>query len=180
MLHDWYYHKNVFSKTECKDILTIAQNNSSTLYSDSYDKKTGKNVEVTVVETKKFGNKLDLFFNLVTGTNEEIFGFKLFSHLPFAINLNTYSIGQEYPYHRDSSLNGRMSDIKLTAILNLSMKPFTGGEFEIFTGKENKVDEINTLGSILIFPSFLCHRVRPVLSGTRISLSCWFSGPNWK
>lgn len=180
MLHDWYYHKNVFTKSECKDILSIAQNNSSNLYNDHYDKTNGKNVKVNVVETKKFGNKLDLFFNLVTGTNEEIFGFNLFNRLPLTVNLNTYLVGQEYPFHRDASINASMADIKLTAILNLSQKEFTGGEFEIYTGKENKIEEINTLGSVLIFPSFLCHRVKPILSGTRISLSCWFSGPNWK
>ena len=47
-------------------------------------------------------------------------------------------------------------------------------------------DEINTnadfkkKGTLLIFPSYLRHRVLPVTSGVRRSLVAWFWGPKWK
>ena len=33
-----------------------------------------------------------------------------------------------------------------------------------------------SIGSVVVFPSFLYHQVTPVLRGTRKSLVCWFSG----
>ena len=47
----------------------------------------------------------------------------------------------------------------------------------------NMQDAIQTLsfsaksiGSVVVFPSFLYHQVTPVLRGQRKSLVCWFTG----
>ena len=105
MLHDWFFCQSVYSEQECAELFDIAKNNPSKVYSDRHGKMNGKNVDVTVVETKVFGDKLDLFFNVVYGVNEEVFGFKLFPNRPLGLTLNNYSIGQEYPFHKDHSNN---------------------------------------------------------------------------
>jgi PKHD-type hydroxylase len=177
VIHDWYFVKNAYSKEICEEILTIAKENPSKNYSDRYD-NSNKNVNVNTVELNVFGDKLNYFFNLITQINEEVFGFNLFPYNPRTLNFNYYNAQQEYPFHKDSIVG--MSDIKLTAILNLSLNSFDGGEFEVFTGGVTRIEEIDKLGSLLVFPSFLYHRVKPVLSGERVTMSCWFSGPNWK
>lgn len=178
MIYHWYFFKNVYSKDYCEEILAIARKNVSKNYVDRYDKNTNKNVEVDVVESEVFKDKLNNFFDLVNQANEENFGFDLFLRQPRTLNINNYKAQQEYPFHKD--VNRGMSDIKLTAILNLSVDSFEGGDFEVFVGNVQKIPEINETGSLLIFPSFLYHRVTPVLSGERITMSCWFNGPNWK
>jgi len=35
-------------------------------------------------------------------------------------------------------------------------------------------------GNVIVFPSFLMHRVTPVTKGTRYSLVAWMEGPKWK
>jgi hypothetical protein len=61
------------------------------------------------------------------------------------------------------------------------------------TSNNNTVQEINTStsslnlatiskkgkGDCIIFPSFLFHRVTPITSGTRYSLTVWCKGPMW-
>ena len=55
-----------------------------------------------------------------------------------------------------------------------------GGAFQ-FASYSNEKCEIETvevsMGSIIVFPSFLEHRVEPVTKGTRYSVVTWFTGP---
>ena len=46
---------------------------------------------------------------------------------------------------------------------------------------DNKIcDEILPKGSIIVFPSFIYHRVKPVTKGNRYSLVVWNCGKLWK
>ena len=40
--------------------------------------------------------------------------------------------------------------------------------------------EFKQQGSIVVFPSFLWHKVEPITKGTRYSLVMWSLGGNWK
>ena len=42
------------------------------------------------------------------------------------------------------------------------------------------IKELRKKGTVIVFPSFVWHRVKPVLSGTRYSLVCWSLGQPWK
>ncbi len=128
-----------------------------------------------------FGNKLDRFFDCVEEANHGSFGVELFSKVPTSLNYNIYDIGQYYGCHKDSNPLGSASDIKLTAILNLSAQKFIGGEFVLYFGERTiEISELSNAGSIIVFPSFFYHEVRPVLRGRRETISAWFVGPNWK
>ena len=58
----------------------------------------------------------------------------------------------------------------MTIILN---NDYEGGEFEFFNNK-NKIKE--KAGTILVFPSYMVHKVNPITKGTRYSLVAWFVG----
>ncbi len=178
MLHHFYGLFKLYTPKECDEIFEFAKNNVTEFYSDKHGEK--KNVDTFLCETDVIRSKLRLFFQSVTQINEEYFGFKLYDHGPFTLNFNEYLIGKEYPYHLDRSALGSSNDIKLTAILNLSTQPFSGGEFDFFLGKDLNVEFINEPGTLLVFPSFYYHRVRPVTSGVRRTMSGWFYGDNWK
>ena len=99
------------------------------------------------------------------------------------INYNKYNSKDkaEYQYHTDGTYGHHASDIKLTAILNLSLDKYEGGDFYINPfGQEETVDCIKTPGNLLVFPSWFLHKVTPVTKGERISLSTWIKGPKLK
>jgi len=110
-----------------------------------------------------------------------------------ACQFTTYTKGQHYTWHcDDSSLpynkphwpNYHKKRRKLSMTLLLSdSKNFKGGELEFdfrnSDGKEptiKKCTEVSEKGSLVVFPSFVWHRVRPVTQGTRHSLVVWNLG----
>ena len=65
----------------------------------------------------------------------------------------------------------------------LNVGEYEGGEIEIkISASENaKIRKIPVEpGNVIVFPSFLEHRVLPVTSNTRYSLVAWISGPPWR
>ena len=106
-----------------------------------------------------------------------------------------YKKGQFYDWHTDSSVgpynnpnephrNGKIR--KLSVITTLTdPDEFEGGELE-FDFKNNDpqfedpqptvCSEIKARGSVVVFPSFMWHRVKPVTKGLRHSLVSWNLG----
>ena len=76
---------------------------------------------------------------------------------------------------------------KLSMIINLTdPNEYKGGELQFDFRNEAAGKNIHTCeamkekGSIVIFPSFVWHRVTPVTEGTRYSLVNWIVGKNFK
>jgi PKHD-type hydroxylase len=72
---------------------------------------------------------------------------------------------------------------KLTLILLLSESgiDFVGGDLLMNMGMEKNALSVPLhKGRIVAFPSFLIHKVTPVLRGTRKSLVIWVEGPKFK
>jgi len=92
------------------------------------------------------------------------------------------------PYDRPDDLNHHNKTRKLSMTLSLSdPKDYKGGELEFdFRDSTNgepvlkKCTEILPKGSLVVFPSFVYHRVRPVTKGTRLSLVIWSIGYPFK
>ena len=111
------------------------------------------------------------------------FGYQTFApHDGMYLNFNTYEAGSkdEYPWHIDEARQATNS-IKLTLLINLSTEPFTGGEFQIFPS--DNVEDVPILlesGSAFMFKSHILHRVKPVTSGTRKTLTMFIYGPKFK
>ena len=58
-------------------------------------------------------------------------------------------------------------------------KDYEGGIFE-FEDTLPKLENFQTRGSVLVFPSYLRHRVTKITKGERKSLVNWLEGPRWK
>lgn len=109
-----------------------------------------------------------------------------------------YNINQHYTWHIDMfthgsvvdqsnpNLKGKSRKISVTCSLS-DPDDYTGGELEINVNhplkkKKNNIISFNKVkkGSIIVFPSFVWHRVKPVTSGTRYSLVVWNNGRPFK
>ena len=90
----------------------------------------------------------------------------------------------ELPYDRPDEPDKHGKIRKLSATVSLvDDSEYEGGDFE-FDFRNNDdgsniprvCEEIKPKGSIVVFPSFVWHRVKPVTSGTRYSLVLWNLG----
>lgn len=107
-----------------------------------------------------------------------------------------YRKNQHYDWHQDNwpvpyeedrgHLAGKIRKLSVTCNLT-DPKEYSGGELEFYNVQSPKkkkdlvkCKEILPKGSIIIFPSFIWHRVTPVTKGTRASLVMWNLGSPFK
>ena len=109
------------------------------------------------------------------------------------LQLTRYEKGGFYDWHKDGfgdhtagekygdDPNKYVRKLSATVLLN---DDYDGGEFQFASYDKTKcvisTPEFNKVGSIVVFPSFMNHRVAPVTKGTRYSLVGWFLGPPFK
>jgi len=119
-------------------------------------------------------------------TANEMAGWNFDIELAEEFHLTRWSEGGHYDYHvdgrgfdvynTDNNLNGLTRKISMVIWLN---DDFEGGEFEFHPtyGAETH-DSLHkpVKGSALLFPSWMVHRVKPVIRGTRYSLLTCFVG----
>ena len=111
-----------------------------------------------------------------------------------------YKLNQYYDWHCDSwdKVYDKSKTLAYGKIRKLSMtcqltdgSEYSGGELEFdFRNYDppqrdeakhlRKATEILSKGSIIVFPSFVWHRVKPVTKGTRYSLVVWHLGYPFK
>ncbi len=105
-------------------------------------------------------------------------------HYGFALNgfyegaqIATYTRGGHYGWHMDIG-QGIYGNRKLSMSLQLSDEgDYDGGELQFRARTEPVLRE---RGSLIVFPSFLEHRVTPVTRGKRVSLVSWVAGPAFR
>ena len=112
-----------------------------------------------------------------------------------------YGVGQYYGWHTDSwtkvynkkddpNTHGKIRKLSVTISLN-DPDEYDGGNLEFDFRNDIDFDrnrkhkakactEIRPRGSIIVFPSFVWHRVAPVTRGTRYSLVIWNLGKPFK
>ena len=186
-LIDYWYWKNFVPKDEIKEINSFIEKNF-----DSYenfqeqakdlDSQSKKTALVKVIKYKKIKPYLTDIVQSFILCNQRNFGYNLYDlNYSSNINLNVYSADNKgkYDWHTDGS-NNDIHDIKLTALVNISIKKYEGGDFYIFNNNESKIDYFNEPGDMLLFKSNLHHKVTPVIKGERRTLTIFFEGPKFK
>jgi len=99
-----------------------------------------------------------------------------------------YNESQHFGWHNDTidpNQDGLIRKLSMTVQLT-DPSEYEGGEFWIKylqnDGDEyiEKLDFTKGLGTIIVFPSYVWHKVTPVTRGTRKSLVCWTLGYPFK
>lgn len=115
-----------------------------------------------------------------------------------ACQFTKYKLNQFYNWHADSfsepyaqdhpnvNLRGKIRKLSVTCSLSDSSE-YEGGALEFDCRADNpkqkrilECKEIMSKGSIVVFPSFVWHRVKPVTKGVRYSLVIWNCGYPFK
>jgi PKHD-type hydroxylase len=115
-------------------------------------------------------------FNFTNKLNKDTFNFNLNKIQELQYTEYDESYQGHYDWHTDIGLK-YTSQRKLSISIQLSdSSEYEGGELQINTGGHIKTCK-KTKGTLIVFPSFLLHRVTPVTKGTRRSLVLWVVGP---
>ena len=122
----------------------------------------------------------DLLWGFVHTANVTAFGVDVQNYAE--IQYTEYFATNEghYSWHHDINWTADIaSDRKLSVTVQLTDgNEYEGGDFEF--NEVASPTSCKKLGTVLVFPSYLNHRVLPVTKGTRRSLVAWFYGPRWR
>ncbi len=160
---------------------TISQNNP----------KIDNNVRVSNVNFHSRNEKNSWIFDRfnfgIEDINSKFYHFDLYGYSSFQYSEYDASNSGKYDFHMDTFANEESLKVQLTRKLSLVIllsEPgldFEGGEFQINESSEEKVKTIEMKkGTLIAFPSFIIHRVKPVTKGIRRSIVIWVEGPKFK
>ena len=178
--------ENAFSEKEIKDIIFTGE-------SFNLSKARLSNREITdnyheVRESKVSWIKLqednswifDKLMGIINSANSDIFNFNI---VGFSEPLQYTVYEGENKSHFESHVDyigGTSAPRKLSLVMQLSdPSEYEGGDLLIHVGHE-PIKIKKKKGNIVIFPSFVLHKVTPVTSGIRKTLVAWSTGPAFK
>jgi PKHD-type hydroxylase len=97
------------------------------------------------------------------------------------IQLASYNVLDHFNWHIDTLLlSNAPLDRKITVICMLSdPEEFDGGELEL-RFKSELCQPVLKKGTLIAFPSFISHRVAPVMQGVRHTATLWLTGPKFR
>lgn len=111
--------------------------------------------------------------------NFDLYGFDFFQYTEYDGG------GGKYDEHMDLITGDNATpDMTVPRKLSLSLilsdsSEYTGGEFEFNAGGGKHISE-QKRGRVLLFPSFILHAVKPIITGQRRSIVAWVLGPKFK
>lgn len=124
---------------------------------------------------------MNRIIDVVRVANRDAYGFDLtdFSESPQVARYGAEREGH-FTWHSDIGDGRVASKRKLTMVAQLSEpEDYEGGALEVMPS--NAVLTANkSRGTVTMFPSYLLHRVTPVTSGERYSLTIWAHGPAFR
>lgn len=186
----WQYWQSRFNSDYCDKIIELAKQLpavDATIGHGSDKSVTDKGYRRSQVrwlprfDGRFFGlfGDMELMFR---EANKNAFGFDL--SLFHEIQFTEYHGSNEghYDWHHDTFWTGnKLSRRKLSMVIQLSdPADYDGGRFEVCPRDCDCPPDANAIvnrGTVIVFPSFLHHRVTPVTRGTRYSLVSWYEGP---
>ena len=199
--HIYWAFTGVISDEDCKEIIKIAKRQKlekAKVFKSSFDLEAGnklRNSEVCFLNNPFIYDLLHPFLNIANRNAGWNFQYDYSESAQFT----SYKKHQHYGWHQDCILdqhtnnsdpNFRGKIRKLSMIMSLSdPKAYKGGALEFYIPNPEKKSiqeqsvtchEIEKKGSVVVFPSFMWHRVLPVTKGTRYSLVMWTLGQNYK
>jgi len=179
---DYWFFENYLTKNEIIKLNKSIEKNFDRKQPDYLAaNNVVKTSNVVQIEYHRIKDKLNLLMAKVYSVGLLEFGYNLapITDLDY-LNLNVYSSKNqaEYKSHYDSS-NSDMYDIKLTCLINVSLKKYEGGKLEYLNLRWEEMKQLEKPGSVVIFKSHFHHKVTPVTSGERRTLTHFMVGPRF-
>jgi PKHD-type hydroxylase len=192
----YVWWENGFNEKELESIIQICEHKSLTPAATFGDNDRSlieqiRRSKVNFVErTDETAWIFSRFNGIIDSLNAEFYGFELNGYSTFQYTVYDAEDKGMYDWHMDMLMSGVENDDsasgdtrKLTLVLVLSQIgiDYVGGEFELNLGLEERSVHVPiNKGKIIAFPSWMIHRVKPVIRGVRKSIVIWVEGPKFK
>ena len=185
MHYDYWLWESVLSRKFCDSILSETNWNNLETGEINYGKtddglvisKIDKSIRNTNLVWQNPLSPIGCIISTYIHSANQQAGWNMSLNQLEMVQIGKYDVGGKYDWHRDIEMHNFLQDenprkLSCSILLNDTTE-FKGGEFE-FKNEKLKIDF--KPGSIIVFPSYLEHRVTPVTEGTRYSAVSWMHG----
>ena len=172
--------QSVISKSICNDIIATGEQQKLIDAKIQEGNQNNRKSAVSWIKDKWIENTLSSTIEMCNNT----WNFDLKEYEPFQYTV--YKKNDFYDWHIDTHnkpySNGLIRKLSFTLLLN---DDYEGGEFELCIPnpkqEKNKYIKLNNnqVGTMIVFPSFVWHKVNPVIKGVRKSLVGWIVGKSF-
>lgn len=187
MVEWWQFWESLFSPKTCDDLIKISKNLQMVDAVTGFGDKVSSNPNLrrsTVRWVRRRDRWIpiwDRILELINEANQNAFGFNLTIMREMQFTEYSADIKAHYDWHVDLDwCHKQPYHRKLSCVVQLSAPDsYQGGDLQM----EHHAPDVKRLrqqGSVLVFPSFLKHRVTPVTEGIRHSLVAWYEGPKFR
>ncbi len=174
----------IFSPDECRRVVAeaVAYKSGAAALVGGVKELATRRAQIYWLDEKANSSWIfDRMLKTIAEANRHHFGFQI-EDFSERMQVSHYSADHSgfFDWHADVGDGRIAARRKLTMVVQLSDdSAYEGGSLE-----SNSNGSITTasrqIGSTLILPSFVLHRVSPVLSGERYSLTLWSHGPAFR
>lgn len=179
-VHHYAYADNVLTKKECEDLIFFAKS------MDPEEATLGKNKNLNhdirknkvrwLTPHKEIQDVYRKITDAIVSLNKDYFNFKLYG-IYESLQFTTYGKDEKYTKHTDRLFSSVIRKLSFSIQLTDPEK-YEGGDLVLYdANEETKMNRKQ--GTIIVFPSFLPHEVKPVIKGERDALVGWITGPNF-
>jgi len=177
-VYTYAYWEKAFTKEECKTIIDIAKNKG--LIKGTTTGKTDARLSKVswLYSTDDLGWVFKKITDIVLNLNDRFFQFDIFG-LNEGLQFTNYKApSDKYKKHVDRAVDSVIRKLSLSIQLT-DPKEYQGGELLLYEN-EKGIEMKKEQGTLILFPSYTLHEVKPVTKGERNSLVSWVTGKQFK
>lgn len=184
----YYWFESGLTKEELikfNNLILNLEYQDATIIGDSSNGEKSLDVRSSKIKWIPHSNDWNWLYNkfqdMITEANDELWNFNIYDIVE-EIQYTEYhaSNNGHYDWHQDIGPgDASLRKISLTVQLTDSAL-YEGGDLEIWQGGEVRDKTPRGSGIVIIFPSYMMHRVTPVTKGVRRSLVLWVGGEHYK
>jgi PKHD-type hydroxylase len=188
----WQYWKGHLSAQDCADIVEACKKYPPVEGQVGHGGVTVYNPTVRRSQIRwiprfdqRFANLFGRMATLFAEANRNAFGFDVTEFHEIQFTEYPATTAGHYDWHHDTTwVSSQLFRRKLSMVIQLSDPAnYEGGELELAEADCTHLPnptELKQQGTVIVFPSFLRHRVTPVTAGLRYSLVSWMEGPYFR